>query len=52
MNRLVADAPSFYGAAGSSASTVQNITDAVTVLVDAGGGESLNPFKVTIRQRR
>ncbi len=51
VQRLVADAPSFYRAVGSSPSTVQNITDAVTVLVDAGAGESLNPFKVTIRQR-
>ncbi len=51
VNKLVADAPSFYREVGSSASTVQNITDAVTVLVDAGGGESLNPFKVTIRRR-
>ncbi len=51
VNKLVADAPSFYRAVGSSTSTVQNITGAVTVLVDTGGGESLNPFKVTIRQR-
>jgi hypothetical protein len=50
VNGLVADAPSFYRAVGSSTSTVQNITNAVTGLVDAGGGESLNPFKVTIRR--
>ena len=51
VQKLVADAPSFYRAVGASTSSVQNITDAVSVLVDAGGGESLNPFKVTIRER-
>jgi hypothetical protein len=48
-NRLVADAPAFAQAVGVSASHVQTIVNDVGALVDAGGGEMLNPFKVTIQ---
>jgi hypothetical protein len=47
--RLVADAPMFYQAAGASESNVQTIVTDVGTLVDAGGGETLNPFKLTIQ---
>jgi hypothetical protein len=49
VHRLVADAPAFYQAAGASESDVQTIVTDVGTLVDAGGGETLNPFKVTIQ---
>lgn len=49
VSRLVGDAPAFYLAAGSSVSHVQTIVSDVGTLVGAGGGETLNPFKVTIQ---
>jgi hypothetical protein len=51
VDRLVADAPVFARAAGTTASSVQTIVNDVSAVVDAGGGESLNPFKVTISLR-
>jgi hypothetical protein len=47
-NRLADDAPAFAQAVDASASHVQTIVTDVGALVDAGGDESLNPFKVTI----
>jgi hypothetical protein len=52
VDRLVADAPAFYQAVGASQAEVQTIVTDVGTLVDAGGGESLNPFKVTIQPGR
>jgi hypothetical protein len=52
VGRLVADAPEFYAAAGESESNIQTIATDVGTLVDAGGGETLNPFKVTIQPGR
>ena len=48
VNRLAADAPAFARAMGASASNVQTIVADVGAVVDAGGDQSLNPFKVTI----
>jgi hypothetical protein len=47
-DRLVVDAPAFLQAAGASSSHVQTIVQDVGALVDAGGGEPPNPFKVTV----
>ena len=52
VGRLVADAPAFYVASGESESNIQTIVTDVGTLVDAGGGETLNPFKVTIQPGR
>jgi hypothetical protein len=52
VDRLVADAPTFFQAAGASEASVQTIVTDVGALVDAGGGETLNPFKVTIQPGR
>jgi hypothetical protein len=52
VDRLVADAPAFYAAVGGSASSVQTIVTDVGALANAGGGESLNPFKITIQPPR
>jgi hypothetical protein len=52
VDRLVADAPAFYQAAGESAANVQTIVTDVGALVNAGGGESLNPFKISIQPPR
>jgi hypothetical protein len=49
VDRLVADAPAFARATGAPSSSVQTIVDDVGTLVNAGGGQTLNPFKVTIR---
>jgi hypothetical protein len=49
VDRLVADAPGFYQAVGASQPDVETILTDVGMLVDAGGGESLNPFKITIQ---
>jgi hypothetical protein len=49
VNRLVADASAFYQAVGASASNIQTIVGDVGTLVNAGGGEPLNPFKVTVQ---
>jgi hypothetical protein len=49
VGRLVADAPAFYQAVGSSQTNVETIVTDVGTLVDAGGGETLNPFKITIQ---
>jgi hypothetical protein len=49
IDRLAADAPAFAQAAGESASTIETIVTDVAAVVDAGGGETLNPFKITIR---
>ena len=52
VDRLVADAPAFYQAVGGSASNVQTIVTTSAPSSDAGGGESLNPFKITIQPGR
>jgi hypothetical protein len=52
VDRLVADAPAFYQAAGGSMANVQTIVTDVGALVNAGGGESLNPFKISIQPPR
>jgi hypothetical protein len=49
VKRLVADAPAFYQAVGASETAVQTIVTDVGALVDAGGGEALNPFKITVQ---
>ncbi|MFI5458152.1 MAG: hypothetical protein ACHRXM_22175 [Isosphaerales bacterium] len=48
VDRLVADAPAFDRAAGASATHLQLIVYDVGAVVDAGGDDTLNPFKVTI----
>jgi hypothetical protein len=50
VNRLVADAPAFGQTVSLSDSSVQTIVNDVQAVVDAGGGESLNPFKVSIQR--
>jgi hypothetical protein len=52
VGRLVADAPAFYQAAGASQANVATIVTDVGTLVDAGGGEPLNPFKIIIQPGR
>jgi hypothetical protein len=52
VDRLIADAPAFYRAVGASQTDVETILTDVGTLVDAGGGESLNPFKLTIQPAR
>jgi hypothetical protein len=52
VGRLVSDVPAFYQAAGASQSNVETIVTDVGTLVDAGGGEPLNPFKITIQPGR
>ncbi len=49
IDRLAADAPAFAKAVGESTSAIQTIVAEVGAVVNAGGGETLNPFKVTIR---
>jgi hypothetical protein len=49
VDRLAADAPAFAQAAGAPSPDLQTIVDDVGVLVNAGGGETLNPFNVTVR---
>jgi hypothetical protein len=49
VDRLAANAPAFYQVVGTSPTSVQTIVADVGALVDAGGGETLNPFKVTIQ---
>ena len=49
IDRLAADAPAFAQAAGDSMSSIQTIVDDVGAVVDADGGETLNPFKITIQ---
>jgi hypothetical protein len=49
VDRLVADAPAFAQAAGAPSPNIETIVNDVGVLVNAGGGETLNPFKVTVR---
>jgi hypothetical protein len=48
IDRLVADAPTFARATGTPSPNVQTIIYDIGALVDAGGGESLNPFKITV----
>jgi hypothetical protein len=48
VDRLVADAPAFDRAVASSEAYIQTIVSDVAAVVDSGGGESLNPFRVTI----
>jgi hypothetical protein len=50
VDRLVAEAPAFAVAAEARSVNVQTLVDDVGTLVDAGGGESLNPFKITVRR--
>jgi len=52
VGRLAADAPALYQAVGSSQTNVETIVTDVGALVDAGGGEPLNPFKITIQPGR
>ncbi len=52
VDRLVADAPAFDRATGGSGTGIQTIVTDVGTLVDAGGGETLNPFRVTIQPGR
>lgn len=52
VSRLVADAPAFFQAVGASQGGVETIVTDVGTLVDAGGGETLNPFKITIQPGR
>ncbi len=52
VGRLVADAPAFYQAARASQTGIETIVTDVGTLVDAGGGEPLNPFKITIQPGR
>jgi hypothetical protein len=49
VHRLVTDTPAFYQAAGASQAAIETIVTDVGTLVDAGGGETLNPFKITIQ---
>jgi hypothetical protein len=51
VDKLAKDAPAFGLAVGDSSSHVQVIVADVSLLVDAGGGESLNPFKVAVSPR-
>ena len=48
LDRLVADAPAFDRAVASSEAYIQTIVNDVAAVVDSGGGESLNPFKISI----
>ncbi len=49
VDRLANDAPAFDQALGGSASSIATIVADVAALVDAGSGESLNPFKINVR---
>ena len=51
VDQLVGDAPAFDQAAGSAVTHVQTIIDDVSAVVDSGGDQSLNPFKVTIKHK-
>jgi hypothetical protein len=51
VDKLAKDATAFARAVGDSSSRVQVIVADVSILVDAGGGELLNPFKVTVSPR-
>jgi hypothetical protein len=48
LNKLIADAPAFYTAAGSFANVQTIVTDTQAVIED-GQGSSLNPFLIVIR---
>jgi hypothetical protein len=50
INRLASDAPAFAQATGGSISAVETILTDVAAVVNAGAGETLNPFKITIVQ--
>ncbi len=52
IGRLVIDAPALETAVADSSTAVQTIVRDVAALVDAGGGETLNPFRVTIQPGR
>jgi hypothetical protein len=52
VGRLVNDVLAFYRAVGASQTGVETIVTDVGTLVDAGGGEPLNPFKITIQPGR
>jgi hypothetical protein len=52
VDRLIADAPAFDRAMGGSETDIQTIVTDVGTLVDAGGGATLNPFRVTIQPSR
>ncbi len=49
--RLANDAPALDQALGGNPSSIATIVADVAALVDAGGGESLNPFKINIGPR-
>lgn len=52
VSRLLADAPSFFQAAGSTPANVRTIADDIQIVVDDGGGESgLNPFRIQVFAR-
>jgi hypothetical protein len=48
IDRLASDAPLIYQATSGSISEIETIVTDVAVVVNAGGGETLNPFRVTI----
>jgi hypothetical protein len=50
VDRLAADAPAFAQAAGESQTAIETIVTDVGAVVNAGGGETLNPFKVTVQK--
>ncbi len=52
VDRLIADAPTFFRAVGSSPANVRTLADDVRDDVDAGAGSPLDPFKVTFRPGR
>ncbi len=49
VDRLANDAPALDQALGGSTSSIATIVADVAALVNAGSGESLNPFKINIR---
>jgi hypothetical protein len=51
INRLATDAPAFFQSAGSSPTGVRVVVDDTKTVVDDGGNDALNPFKVQIRAR-
>jgi hypothetical protein len=48
IDRLASDAPGFFQAVGGSTAAIETIVTDVAAVVNAGGGEPLNPFKVAI----
>jgi hypothetical protein len=48
IHQLVADTPAFYEGLGSSSTRVRTIVLDIESVVNSGGGESLNPFKIAV----